>query len=194
MDISVTERLRLHLLPGESLQWVGRPKQGIVFRAIDFFLVPFSMIWCGGVSFGFYHALTSGQKFPIVVTGFMFSMGLYILLGRFIVDMRLRERTWFGLTQNRAIILIHWFQPSVRSVVVNTIGEISLSQNMNGTQSIVFGSDGARSMRGLHMPGTGSTLAPCFEMISDGDDVYKLVQKMQMQRNSTDESAPRRTL
>lgn len=193
MEAHIADRLRPYLLAGESLQWAGRPKQGIVFRTVDFFLVPFSMIWCGGVMFGFFNAVSSGKVAPMVVTGFMSLIGLYMLVGRFIVDQRLREQTWFGLTQERAIVLTTWFQPSVRSVVVNSVGEISLSENMNGTQSITFGSDGARSMRGLHMPGTGSTLAPCFEMISDGKEVYTLIQKMQMQRSSIADPNSRRS-
>lgn len=37
--------LREHLDKEESLLWTGRPRQGMVFRLADIFLIPFSILW-----------------------------------------------------------------------------------------------------------------------------------------------------
>ena len=43
----IQHELRPELGPGERLLWSGRPRQGVVFRAIDLFLIPFILIWAG---------------------------------------------------------------------------------------------------------------------------------------------------
>ena len=52
-DIDAEDELRSELDNTERLLWAGRPKQGVVFYGIDVFLIPFSILWFGGVLIGF---------------------------------------------------------------------------------------------------------------------------------------------
>jgi hypothetical protein len=35
------------LLPGEAIQWTGRPNPSVVFHYYDWFVIPFSLLWGG---------------------------------------------------------------------------------------------------------------------------------------------------
>ena len=47
MIIDATTELSDELESGEKLLWSGRPRQAIVFRSSDIFLIPFSLLWGG---------------------------------------------------------------------------------------------------------------------------------------------------
>ncbi len=47
MDYNLKGELQEYLDSNERLIWVGQPKKGIQFRAVDLFLIPFSLAWCG---------------------------------------------------------------------------------------------------------------------------------------------------
>jgi hypothetical protein len=52
MDIhyyQLTAELEPELLPGERLIWTGKPGKGLLLRSSDWFLIPFSFVWFGGV-------------------------------------------------------------------------------------------------------------------------------------------------
>ena len=81
--------------PSEKVLWTGQPKQGVVFRAVDLFAVPFSFAWCGMAIFIFGTTLRA-PKTPIffLAIPFLFVLiGLYVAFGRFWVEARQRSRT-----------------------------------------------------------------------------------------------------
>ena len=47
VDESAEEMIRNELGPGEQLIWAGRPRLGLMLRAMDVFLIPFSIMWGG---------------------------------------------------------------------------------------------------------------------------------------------------
>lgn len=47
MKTSAEPVLGEYLETGESLLWAGVPKQGVILRSIDVFMIPFSIFWCG---------------------------------------------------------------------------------------------------------------------------------------------------
>ena len=53
------DELSSYLDPGEKLLWAGRPAQGIVFTPLDWYFIPFSVIWFGIVLLVF---LGRGQR------------------------------------------------------------------------------------------------------------------------------------
>src|SRR5215831_7176076 len=95
----------VRLLDGERILWQGRPAQGIVLTARDWLLIPFSVVWCGFVFF--WEAMVLRMQAPgfFAFWGVPFVLaGLYFTVGRFVVDIWLRRRTRYALTNRRIVI------------------------------------------------------------------------------------------
>ncbi len=121
---------------GEALLWSGRPRQGIVFRPIEWLLVPFSMLWCGFALFWEYSVLfgiggKGGGSAPIIFPLFgipFVVLGLYVLIGRFIADKYHRQHLHYALTNRRAIISSRAFSRSTVSIELNDVRGLQLDE------------------------------------------------------------------
>ena len=99
------------LSPDERLLWAGRPRRGVLFfRTADLFAIPLALVWCGIISSVGFSMLSSALRggsiawpSPIAVA-LMMLFGLYMLVGRFLVDSRQREKTVYAVTSKRIII------------------------------------------------------------------------------------------
>jgi hypothetical protein len=168
--------------PNERLLWSGRPRQGLLLRGSDAFLIPFSLLWGGFALFWEAGVIGSGAPFFFMLWGIPFVLvGLYITVGRFFADAALRAKTFYGLTNERAIIISGLFSPTVKSLSLRTTNDITLSQRADGSGSITFGSGVpfANVYRGMPWPGMGTRLAPEFEQIPDSRAVYQLIRQAQ---------------
>lgn len=167
---------------GERLLWTGKPRGGIRLQAADLFMVPFSLFWCGFAIFWEYQAVSHGAPFFFMLWGIPFvCVGLYIVFGRFIADAKLREKTWYALTNERAIISSGLFSRSVRSLSLKTLGEVSLAEKADFSGTIIFGSTGMAPawMSGASWPGTGRYAPPAFQMIDNARSVYDMIRSAQ---------------
>jgi hypothetical protein len=113
---NLTALIRPHLDAGEQILWSGRPRQGIVLRYIDAFLIPFSAVWALGVMYWTLLAFGTVLKkqasnpslidWPFLLVGSWMSLyGLYMLFGRFIADAYHRSKLVYAITDQRALIL-----------------------------------------------------------------------------------------
>ncbi len=57
--------IRQRLDPHERVLWWGRPRRGLLLRKSDWFVIPFSVAWCGGVLVGLGGALAKRSVFGI---------------------------------------------------------------------------------------------------------------------------------
>lgn len=191
---SGSQILRAELKPGETLLWSGKPRGGIKFRTSDFFLIPFSLIWGGFAIFwevmacaaffgtgNFNHGQPAAFAIVFPLWGIPFVLvGLYFIFGRFIVDAKSRERTWYAVTDQRVIIITTLFGQKVRSLNLRQLSEIALDAKADNSGTITFGSPGPYSYMGdSSWPGAGRYGTPRFEMIDSVREVYDIIQTAQ---------------
>lgn len=96
-----------HLLSGERVEWVGQPGRGIVFTGRDLYFVPMSIAGCAFAVFWLYSVLSipSPVDTVFVLWGSMFvAMGLMSVFGRFVLDMFIRRRLRYAVTDRRVLI------------------------------------------------------------------------------------------
>ncbi|MBL6938862.1 MAG: PH domain-containing protein [Alphaproteobacteria bacterium] len=135
------EEIRGYLQPGEHLFWWGRPQQGLLITSRDIFMVPFSFVWAGFALSIFLSGLHGPvPPFPFLLVGGLFSvLGLYIAVGRFIVDAWLRRNTTYGLTDRRVLIARTGPWGNFTALQLDRLPSISLRERSNGRGTIRFG-------------------------------------------------------
>jgi hypothetical protein len=186
------EELQKHLQNGEQLLWSGRPADGIRFRKQDIFLVPFSLMWGGFaifwefmVTFGMSHKGSENAPlmirimFPLWGIPFVIA-GLYLIFGRFLFDAKKRSKTFYGVTNQRIIILSGLFSRNIKSLNLKNLTDVSMDEKSDGTGTITFGP--SIPMSGFvsgSWPGTRSIASPCFEMVDNVSNVYKIISDVQ---------------
>lgn len=95
------------LRPGERLVWCGRPDPAVLFAPADVFLVPFSIMWGGFALFWEASVIASGGPPFFMAWGVPFvAMALYFICGRFVLKRRQKLRTVYGVTTDRALVVV----------------------------------------------------------------------------------------
>lgn len=180
--------IREKLDADEELVWAGMPKQGFVLQPSDTYLIPFSLMWGGFAIFWEVSVLTmnSGEEAGVQTVFALFGIpfvlvGLYIIFGRFIHDAKIRSKTYYGLTNDRIIIISGLFQEQVKSLSLKTTTDISMTERANGFGSITFGQDApyAAFIGSNWLPGIISTTASKFEMIENPKEIYDVIRSRQ---------------
>jgi hypothetical protein len=128
------------LLTGERVLWNGRPTQGLLFTAEDLFLIPFSLLWCGfaiSTTFGANHART-----PLFFTlwgGMFVALGFFFVAGRFMLDIWLRRRIYYAVTNQRVMIVREGPFPSFTAIQLERLPEVRFTGNRQGRGTLRFG-------------------------------------------------------
>jgi Bacterial PH domain len=180
MPTATTVSIQFNLDRGERQLWAGQPKQGLVFRAADTFMIPFSLLWGGFAIFWEASVLTTNAPGFFALFGVPFVlMGLYVTVGRFFVDARRRANTTYAVTTERVLISTRWFSASTKSLNLKTLSDITLNERRDGSGTITFGPTNplATMYGGTWWPGLSQT--PSFEMIRDAKRVYDLIRDAQ---------------
>jgi len=186
---ALQQQLRAAVDPGEKLLWSGFPRRGLMLRAQDAFLIPFSLLWGGFAIFWEYSVITGERDVPdrfdfwdkgFVLWGAMFVVaGLYFIFGRFFADSARRARTIYAVTDCRVIILSDFMGHNSRSVTLSGLTDINLAKKANGRGTITFGpANYGYDVRGW--PTTIRNVAPQFESIARAEDVLKIIRDAQI--------------
>ncbi len=184
MDFQDQQTLQPYLLSGESLLWTGRPQTGFVLTKADIFRIPFSLLWGGFAVFWEYLAYTSGAPPFFLLFGAPFVLvGVYIIAGRFFVDLVRRGKTVYGLTEERVLILSGVATRSLQALQIRELPGITLSVRPDRRGTIAFGPttvfDGLRF--GVLWRGGKRVATPAFELVENAPDVYQIIQGLQGQ-------------
>ncbi len=181
--MQIPEKIRAELGPGEQVLWSGQPQQGIVLRASDVFAIPFSLIWAGFAVFWLVTAMRSNAAPEFVLFGVPFVLiGVYIVIGRFLVEAKQRASTLYAVTPQRVIITSGLFAKKVKSLNLKTISDLSLSESSDGRGTITFGAQHPFAAMFGDMsswPGAEQYLGPRFDLVQDARHVYELLRKAQ---------------
>ncbi len=177
------------LSPDERLLWTGRPRQGFMLRASDGYLIPFSLLWGGSAIFWEICSLSilwtanadpAAGILPIFGIPFVL-LGLHLIFGRFIVDVKVREKTLYAVTDRRIIIRSGWFSRTTKSLNFRSLSETSLSERSDESGTFVFGPTNFFS--GLYghsaWPGVGRYASPSFDGIPRVREVYDVIRNAQ---------------
>ena len=178
--------VRSQLNPGETLLWSGQPRKGIVFRASDAVLIPFSLLWGGFAIFWQSAAIKSGDLF-FMMWGIPFVLvGLQMIFGRFVVEAKQRGKTYYAVSNEHAIIVSGWFSRKVTSLNLKTLSDVSLEEKADGSGTITFGSSKAswdsrasRQDNWGRWPFGRRLSGPGFEMIQEARKVYEIIRGVQ---------------
>lgn len=173
--------LRTELTHGEKLLWSGIPRQGLIFRAQDAFVIPFSIVWTGFViSMLFDMQRSPAPLFFRVWTSLFVLYGLFFAVGRFFFDSWLRSRTAYGVTDRRVLVVTNALKRNVRSLGLRTLPEMAVSRRGDGG-TITFGrAGGIFGASGGGWFGNNATLLPALELASDAQRVYEIILSAQM--------------
>jgi hypothetical protein len=180
---NLSDKFRDELNPGERIIWSGQPQQGFILRAADIFMIPFSLMWGGFAFFWEFSVVSSGAPLFAMIWGIPFVLvGIYIIFGRFFIDMAQRNKTYYALTNERVIILSGLFNQNTKTLDLKKLPEINISTKGNGKGTITFGASHpmAWMYSGSGYPNMGRyNIAPSFEMIDDVKMVYQQVKRLQ---------------
>jgi len=165
--------------------WTGVPKQGLLLRPVDAFMIPFSMLWGGFALFWESSVWQRGAPLFFVLWGIPFVLvAIYITVGRFFADARVRANTFYGLTDRRAIIMSGMWLRATTSLPLRVLTDISVEERSNGTGTIHLGRQQpfAAWYAGMQWPGMAKYQTPSFDQIPDVRRVY--AQFMETQRSA----------
>jgi len=178
----INKALKSALAPGERVLWSGMPRQGVLLRPSDALMIPFSLMWGGFAFFWEFSAISSGAPLFFWLWGIPFVLvGIYIIVGRFFVDSYQRSRTYYGVTDERVVIVSGLVSQELKSLELKGLSDLTLHERADGTGSITFGASpfGSNMWAGAAWPGMRQKLAPSFDLIQRVRYVYDLIRTTQ---------------
>jgi hypothetical protein len=186
MNYNASLVIQSHLESGESILWSGQPKQGVMLRGSDAFMIPFSLLWGGFAFFWEYSVITEEAPLFFALWGIPFVVvGAYLIIGRFFVEAKQREKIFYGVTSDRVIIISGLLQQKVKSLFLRTLSEVSLTESRDGTGSISFGSSFpfASWFGGMAWHGMEQFFGLRLDSIDDPKQVCQIIREAQ--KNAT---------
>ncbi|MDP3271797.1 MAG: PH domain-containing protein [Polynucleobacter sp.] len=180
---TISPQIEAQLSRDEKVLWAGQPKQGVILRGADALMIPFSLMWGGFAIFWELSVLQSDAPAIFVLFGIPFVLiGLYLIVGRFFFDAKQRANTYYGVTDERVIIISGVFSRKIKSLNLRTLSDLSLLEGKGGEGTVSFGGGSPLSSMFAGFagwPGMEQYLGPRFELIPNAKSVFETIRGMQ---------------
>ncbi len=127
-----------------------------------------------------FYAIADGETIFSMLCGIPFVLfGLYLIFGRFIVDARQRKSTYYAITSERIIITSGFFRRSVKSLNIETLSDVSMSENADGSGMITLGPihPSYSAVAGTSWPGIELCCPPSMDLADDVRYVYEKIRE-----------------
>jgi hypothetical protein len=177
------QMLASEMLSGETITWAGQPETSVIFHKEDWAAIPFSLLWGGFAIFweymatGGFGAKGSGGGWFFALWGIPFVViGQYMIWGRFIYAYYKKRRTYYALTNQRALTLFAGRSRKVTAVSLQAVAAINKYVRGDGIGTITFGnSTSGGSDFVFQSKGSTREQDPAFCDIANVDAVYQMV-------------------
>jgi hypothetical protein len=139
-------------------------------------------MWCGFAIFWEASVLNTKAPGLFALWGIPFVLiGIYFVIGRFLADALRRSRTFYGLTDQRVVIVGGLLGRPVKSLDLATLPALQLAERSDRSGTISFGTLTGSTPEWMagSWPGAASQLPPRFEMIEEARSVYDRVREAQ---------------
>jgi hypothetical protein len=137
LDPETQMDLQSSMLEGEHLLWSGHPPHGLRFRLYNVVHVFFGLLWCGFMCYWEYSVVFIERTALFLklwgIPGVL--IGLFLLAGPFFVDARRRQRTIYGITDKRVLIVTG---SKLTSLDLQTLPTVSLMKLPSGGGFVNF--------------------------------------------------------
>jgi hypothetical protein len=151
------QRIQAEMQPGESIRWIGQPspKSAALGGAVIWlFAIPwtaFALFWmCGAAGFKIPDFKSPQALFPLFGLPFVL-VGVAMLLSP-IALWRKAKRTYYMVTDRRAVILLDGATIKVQSFGPKTLSSVERVQSPDGSGSLFFGDTAFQPQHGKHRP------------------------------------------
>jgi hypothetical protein len=189
------------LLPGERVEWTGRPNPSVIFHREDWGMIPFSLMWGGFAIFwvfaasGIWDIFTNKPNHSFQYFGLIWGtpfvlVGQYLIWGRFVYRRWKKKRTYYALTNRRALIVERGLRGRVSaSANLENLSVIGKDVRSDGIGSISFGG----AVTGNWQWGRNNPpRPPTFDDLDAVESVYQIAIRLQQQASSSAEVASSR--
>jgi hypothetical protein len=123
-------------------------------------------------------AIYSGEALAALFCIPFVLVALFLMVGRFLFDATSRRRTFYALTNERALIVSGMWSRQTTSIELRALRETHLSLRASGLGTITFGR-GPTWLRGVSWPKSPRYVPPAFDGIPDAAAVEALIRKAQ---------------
>jgi hypothetical protein len=140
------------LQPGERIFWRGRPDPRVVFSKEDRYIVPITLFWAVfGTIWVHFAVAQAPTRFRLFVTALGYLGAFYLVTGRLIARAWDRPRTWYTITDRRAVE-IKKHGRSVREATPSA-SVVRIEHRADGRHgTMIFETNGRSSTEGYRNP------------------------------------------
>jgi hypothetical protein len=162
------------------------PNPNVIFHSDDWTAIPFSLLWTGFFVFWEFGVWKQKSIF-MTLWGIPFLViGNYMVWGRFFVDGWLKRRTYYALTNRRAMILQNGWKTKVSTTYLESIPNIEFEGDSIGTIWLgpkypVIATRGKKT-RDLSRFSVGDV--PVFADIDDVAALHRLILNLSQERKA----------